>query len=74
MLDVDPGKRITLGQVLQHRWIVNRDSLPSYQLRLQNYSQLRVSQLRIFQLRFLKCIVKSKSCTNEHRYFDFIGS
>lgn len=41
MLDVDPGKRITLGQVLQHRWIVNRDSLPSYQLRLQNYSQLR---------------------------------
>lgn len=45
MLDVDPARRITLGQVLQHRWIVNRESLPSYQLRLQPVSQIKVCVL-----------------------------
>jgi hypothetical protein len=44
MLDVDPGQRLTLGQVLQHRWIVSRESLPSYQLRLQPAGQIKVGQ------------------------------
>ena len=39
MLHVDPRQRITLQQVLQHRWIMGRDQLPHHQLNLTEDSQ-----------------------------------
>lgn len=39
MLYVDPHQRITLQQILTHRWIMNRDQLPQQRLALPDTSQ-----------------------------------
>ena len=36
MLDLDPGKRLTAAQVIVHPWILQRHSLPDYQLTMQD--------------------------------------
>jgi len=36
MLDLDPGKRLTAAQVNNHPWIQQRNSLPDYQLTMQD--------------------------------------
>lgn len=41
MLHVDPHMRISLQQVLNHRWIANRDELPRLQLSLQDPHQVK---------------------------------
>ena len=38
MLHIDPHQRISLQQVLTHRWIVNRDQLPQNRLVLPDNS------------------------------------
>ncbi|KAG1958537.1 ribosomal protein S6 kinase alpha-1 [Pimephales promelas] len=40
MLHVDPHKRLTAAQVLRHRWIINKDQLPKYQLNRQDAPHL----------------------------------
>src|SRR5258706_10748752 len=40
MLYVDPHQRITLQQILTHRWIMSRDQLPQQRLALPDTSQV----------------------------------
>ena len=36
MLHIDPSKRLTAAQILQHPWITNRASLPDNKLAIKN--------------------------------------
>lgn len=42
MLHIDPHHRITLQQVLSHRWVASRDQLPQLRLCLQDAQLVKV--------------------------------
>ncbi len=44
MLHVDPQKRVSLQQVLNHSWIAHRDQLPQLKLTLQEAALVKVPQ------------------------------
>ena len=46
MLHVDPHKRLTASDVLNHPWIAQRDNLPHMRLTLQDPSAVKVKYLR----------------------------
>lgn len=45
MLHVDPHQRLTARQVLQHRWITQKDRLPQSQLSHQDARLVKVLTL-----------------------------
>ena len=45
MLQLDPNRRPTASQVLQHNWIQHRTALPTHRLPLQEASVIKVSNI-----------------------------
>ncbi|XP_068246607.1 ribosomal protein S6 kinase alpha-2-like [Palaemon carinicauda] len=41
MLHVDPGQRLTAGQVASHPWLIHREALPNLRLLLQDASLVK---------------------------------
>ena len=56
MLHVDPHKRLTASDVLNHPWIAQRDNLPHMRLTLQDPTAVKVILLVFFILSMLSCI------------------
>ena len=54
MLHVDPHKRLTASDVLNHPWIAQRDNLPSMRLTLQNPAEVKVLTIFYHKIPYFK--------------------
>jgi len=67
MLHLDPNRRPTASQVLQHNWIQHRNVLPTHRLPLQEASVIKVVHTWLITLKklWLKCKYSSRLWTDE---------
>jgi len=73
MLYVDPHQRITLQQILTHRWIMSRDQLPQQRLTLPDTSQsvkVCIPTISLILLVDLLLHLSNLTCIIHFSYFD----